>query len=104
MALPGASESPHHKMSSFRVAGKIFATVPPDGLHLNVFVGEVEREYAVAVYPEACQKLSWGASVVGLRIALAQAKLAPVQRLLHCAWSLKAPRKLVAAHPNPMAG
>ena len=29
LSLPGATEEPHFDMSSFRVQGKIFATVPP---------------------------------------------------------------------------
>lgn len=102
MSLPGTAEAPHHKYSSFRVGGKIYATVPPDGLHLHVFVDEVEREHALALSPDACQKLFWGETAVGLRIILAKAKPAPVQRLLHCAWTRKAPKKSIAAHPNPM--
>jgi hypothetical protein len=102
LALPRAVEAPHHQYSSFRVGGKIFATVPPDGQHLHVFVDEVEREHALAVSPEAFQKLFWGDAAVGLRVLLPQAKPAAVQRLLHCAWSRKASKKLAAAHPNPM--
>jgi hypothetical protein len=103
LALPRATESPHHKYSSFRVAGKIFATVPPDGEHLHVFVDEVEREYALALSPDAFSKLFWGESAVGLRIVLARAKAPAVKRLLHCAWLRKAPRKLADAQPNAMS-
>ena len=38
LSLPEATEEPHHDMSSFRVRGKIFATVPPDGEHLHVYL------------------------------------------------------------------
>lgn len=103
LALPRVVEAPHHRYSSFRVGGKIFATVPPDGQHLHVFVDEVEREYALAVSPAAFQKLFWGDAAVGLRVLLSQAKPATVQRLLHSAWSRrKASKKLAAAHANPM--
>ncbi|MBC7657710.1 MAG: MmcQ/YjbR family DNA-binding protein [Frankiaceae bacterium] len=102
MALPGTTEAPHHKYSSFRVGGKIYATVPPDGLHLHVFVDEIEREHALAQSPEAFTKLTWGDAAAGLRVVLAKAKPAAVHRLLHSAWARKAPRKAVAAHPNPM--
>ncbi len=102
LSLPGATESPHHEMSSFRISGKIFATVPPSGAFLHVFVAEVEREYAVATESETCQKLFWGTSAVGLRIHLAKARPATVQRLLHCAWSGKAPRRLLKLHPAPI--
>lgn len=102
LKLPDTVEAPHHKYSSFRVGKKIYATVPPDGEHLHIFVDEIEREYALATSPEAFQKLFWGESAVGLRVFLPKAKSAVVQRLLHCAWSRKAPKKLVAAHPGPM--
>jgi hypothetical protein len=102
LQLPGTAEAPHHKYSSFRVGGKIYATVPPDGEHLHIFVDEVEREYALATSPEAFTKLFWGESAVGLRVFLPNAKPAAIQRLLHCAWSRKAPKKVVAAHAGPM--
>ncbi len=101
LQLPGTTEAPHHKYSSFRIGGKIFATVPPDGLHLHLFVDEVEREHALALAPEAFQKLFWGDSAVGLRVVLAKAKVPMVQRLLHCAWCRKAPKRLLVAQPNP---
>lgn len=99
LQLPGTTEAPHHKYSSFRVGGKIYATVPPDGEHLHVFVDEAEREYALAIAPDAFQKLLWGEAAVGLRIELGLAKTAAVERLLHCAWSRKAAKRLLAAHP-----
>ena len=102
MSLPGTVEAPHRKYSSFRVGGKIFATAAPDGEHLHIFVEEQEREHALAMSPEAFQKLFWGEAAVGLRVLLPAAKPAAVQRLLHCAWLRKAPRKVAAAHPNPM--
>lgn len=103
LSLPRVTEQPHHKYSSFRISGKIFATVPPDGLYLHVFVDEPEREYALAMYPAAFQKLSWGEAVVGLRVLLAEARPASVQRLLHSAWSRKAPKKLALEHSNPLS-
>jgi hypothetical protein len=102
LSLPKTTEAPHHKYSSFRVGGKIYATVPPDGEHLHVFVDEVEREHAIALAPDAFEKLFWGESAVGLRVTLGAAKAAAVERLLHCAWCRKAPKKLVEQHPNPM--
>ena len=40
LSLPEATEEPHFEKSSFRVRGKIFATVPEDQKHLNVFVDD----------------------------------------------------------------
>lgn len=93
LSLPEAIEAPHHEASSFRVRGKIFATVPPDGAHLHLFVDPHEREAAVAA--GVGEPLSWGAKVVGLRIALAEASAPVVRGLLHAAWVAKAPRALL---------
>ena len=40
LSLPETTEQPHFEKSSFRVKGKIFATVPVGGKALHVFVGE----------------------------------------------------------------
>ena len=53
LSLPGSTEEPHFDMSSFRVRGKIFATVPPGDEDLHVFVDEGEVRAAVAEDPAA---------------------------------------------------
>ena len=93
------TEEPHFHDASFRVRGKIFVTVPPDGEHLHVFVGEERREAAVALHPEYLEKLSWGAKVVGLRIALPNAEPGIVKSLLSAAWHHKAPKSLRTSAP-----
>ena len=95
LSLPEVTQEPHFKFSSFRVRGKIFVTFPPDGLHLHVFVGDEIREPALAMHPEFCQKLTWGAKVVGLRIFLQKAKPSVVKQLLNLAWRAKAPKALL---------
>lgn len=89
-----AHEAPHHEFSSFRVGSKIFATVPPGGAHLHVFVEEEDREPLIAAEPDAYEKLWWGKKVLGVRITLARAKAADVHRLLRIAWRRKAPKRL----------
>lgn len=91
LSLPDANEEPHHQMSSFRVHGKIFATVPKGDTHLNIFVGEERREQAVSMYPEFCEKLWWGKKVVGVTVSLADADPDEVRELLRSAWERKAP-------------
>ena len=59
MLFPNITEESQFNYSSFRVRGKIFATVPPchratvppEGGHLHVFVAEEEREIALALEP-----------------------------------------------------
>jgi hypothetical protein len=94
LALPEATEAPHFTSTSFRVGGKIFATAPPAGDALHLFVTDDERERALALYPGCASKLLWGGKVVGVRLALADAPPAAVRELLQLAWRRKAPKRL----------
>ncbi|HTP14399.1 MAG TPA: MmcQ/YjbR family DNA-binding protein [Streptosporangiaceae bacterium] len=96
LSLPGASEEPHFDMASFRVRGKIFATVTADGAHLHVFVDEMEVEASVAEDPGAFAPLRLGQRTRGLRILLSSAPAERVQDLIEESWRRKAPRRLVA--------
>jgi hypothetical protein len=100
LSLPEVTEEPHFQYSSFRVRGKIFVTVPPDEKHVHVFVGEEQREPALAMYPKFLEKLTWGAKVVGLRVTLAPATSSVVKRLINLAWQNKAPKSLVKDHAD----
>jgi hypothetical protein len=97
LALPEAIEAPHFHFTSFRIRGKIFATAPPEGDYLHIFVPPEERAAALAREPDFLEELSWGAKVVGLRVILASAKPPVIAELLAKAWSCRAPKKLLAA-------
>jgi len=103
LSLPEAIEAPHHESASFRVRGKIFASVPPVGGLLHVFVDDLTRDAACAAMPDAFENLYWGKKIAGLRIRLAAAPEADVRRLLTCAWRHKAPKALVASEPGASA-
>jgi hypothetical protein len=94
LSLPEVTEEPHFKYFSFRVRGKIFVTVPPDGEYIHVFIGDGLREPALAMHPEFLEKLTWAAKVVGLRVSLTRAIPAVVTHLVDCAWRAKAPKSL----------
>jgi hypothetical protein len=89
MSLVAVTEEPHHNYSSFRVRGKIFVTIPPDEQLIHVFVGEEDREPALAMYPDFIEKLLWGAKVLGLRVSLATAKPAVVKSLVGKAYETR---------------
>ena len=91
MALPGTLEAPHHHFTSWRLEakGRIYATAPPAGDALHVFVGADERDAALAMHPGCVEKLLWGGKVVGLRVWLASATPAIVKSLLRQAWRAK---------------
>jgi uncharacterized protein YdeI (YjbR/CyaY-like superfamily) len=90
LALPDAIEAPHFDYASFRVGGRIFATMPPDGAHLHVFLPEEQRAPVLALHPDSVETLWWGKSVVGLRVALTKATPALVESLLRQAWAIRA--------------
>lgn len=96
LGLPGAGEEPHFDMSSFRVNGKIFATAPPDGSYLHVFVGEDEIAACVAEDARTFEPLRWGQRVRGLRILLANATNDRIAELLAESWRRKASKHLIA--------
>lgn len=76
----------------------MFATVPPEGERLHVFVPEEIHQTALALELEFLEKLLWGGRVVGLRMTLAKAEPSVVTGLLTQAWTHKAPNRLPAPH------
>jgi hypothetical protein len=89
MDLRGSTESPHHRYTSFRVRGRIYATAPREGGSLHVFVDEEDRERMARIDPDAYETLGWGKKVVGLRVNLERARRADVEALLRAAWQRK---------------
>ena len=93
LALPETAEQDHFGNPSFRVRGKIFATVPDD-LHLNVMIDPFDVDAAIRAAPESCADLWWGKELRGVRVELAKAAPAMVEDLLRAAWRRKAPKRL----------
>lgn len=96
LSLPGVSEEPHFEKVSFRIRGKIFATLPPDGKHIHIFVEEHEARSVVMQAASVCQELWWGNRLVGVRVNLSPADANLVVELLEEAWRFRAPKRLVA--------
>ena len=96
LSLPETTEQPHFQFGSWRIRGKIFATLPPGDAHIHLFVAEPVREEALGMYPEFIEKLLWGGKVVGLRIAIGEAPAAVLKRLVQQAWANKAPKALLS--------
>jgi hypothetical protein len=97
MALPEVTERPHHNRTSFRVAGKIFATMPPDGDSVNIMLGE-EDARAAAEASGGVDLLWWGRRLAGVRVVLGPADPTVVAELLADAWHRRAPREVAAGH------
>jgi hypothetical protein len=81
LALSDATEEPHHDRVSYRVGGKIFATVP-DPEHLNVMLDPDAIEAAVAENPDVCKPVYWGKRLSAVRVDVAAAGEALVTELL----------------------
>lgn len=93
MELRGTTESPHHRYTSFRVRGRIYATAPKEGGFLHVFVDEEDRERMVRIDPATYETLGWGRKIAGLRVDLARAQREDVKALLRAAWQRKLPER-----------
>ena len=96
LALPEAVEQDHHGIPSFRVRGRIFATLR-DPQHVNVMVDEEEIRAAVAENRSVCEEVWWGRRLAAVRVDLSRAQDELVTELLTDAWRCKAPRRL---HPR----
>jgi hypothetical protein len=90
LALPEAVERDHHGRPSFRVAGKIFATLW-DEEHMNVMLDEPGIRTAVQAHPYCCSEVFWGKRLAAVRINLPDADRALLAELLADAWEAKAP-------------
>jgi len=93
LALPDVTEAPHHHLLSFRVQGKIFATVPPERTHVHIFVDEHQSRAWADQEPATYEALMWGQKLAGLRVTLSSAKSADVGALLRESYDRKLPRK-----------
>ena len=98
LALPEATEHDHHGRPSFRVAGRIFATLW-DEAHVNVMLDEPGVRTAVQANPDVCDELWWGKRLRGVRVDFERADEALIGELLADAWEQKAPARLLDRPP-----
>jgi hypothetical protein len=92
LGLPGAVEQDHHGRPSFRVDGRIFATLwTPDAL--NVMASEERILAAVDEAPASCSKVLWGGTLRAVQVSLAAADPELVADLLAEAWERRAPAR-----------
>ena len=93
LSLPEAVEQDHHGRPSFRVAGKIFATLW-DEEHVNVMVDEPGILTAVEAHPAICAEVWWGKRLAAVRVDLRAADEELLAGLLADAWERKTPARL----------
>jgi hypothetical protein len=90
LALPGSTEQDHHGRPSFRVEGKIFATLWT-ATALNVMLVDDLILAAVATSPDVCSPRYWGKRLAAVRVDLDVADASLVGDLLQAAWSQRVP-------------
>ena len=94
LSLPEAVELDHHGRPSFRVDGKIFATLWNEE-RMNVMVDEAGILTAVESDPDACENVWWGKRLAAVGVTLSRADRDLLSNLLGDAWEQKAPRRLL---------
>ena len=72
LSLPEAVEQDHHGRPSFRVRGRIFATLWDED-HMNVMLDEPGIHTAVQSDPEVCAEVWWGKRLSAVRVTLSAA-------------------------------
>jgi hypothetical protein len=93
LELPEAVEADHHGRPSFRVAGRIFATLW-DSEHMNVMVDEPGIRTATEAHGDVCSEVWWGKRLAAVRVTLPKAERGLLAELLADAWEGKAPARL----------
>jgi hypothetical protein len=98
LSLPEAVEQDHHGRPSFRVGGKIFATLWSEE-RMNVMLDEGGILTAVDDRPDACEKVWWGKRLAAAGVTLERADRDLLRELLRDAWEHKAPKRLLDDRP-----
>jgi hypothetical protein len=95
LAQPEAVEQDHHGRPSFRVGGKIFATLWNDE-QMNVMLDESGILTAVEAHPEQCAEGWWGKRLAAVQVDLNRVDADLLADMLADAWEGKAPRRLTS--------
>ena len=89
LALANTVERDHHGRPSFRIGGRIFATLW-DERTMNVMVDEPGIRTAVEDHPDWCAERYWGKRLAAVAVDLERAPADGLKELLTDAWESKA--------------
>ncbi|MEO8812362.1 MAG: MmcQ/YjbR family DNA-binding protein [Caulobacteraceae bacterium] len=96
LSMPEAIEQDHHGSPSFRVRGKIFCTVKPDGSRLMVKLAGEDQHNFVEAHPGTITPVPgyWGKKGSTL-VNMSEAPVGLIEPLLELAWRTAAPKALL---------
>jgi hypothetical protein len=94
LSLPEAVEQDHHGRPSFRVGGKIFATLW-SAERMNVMLDEGGIRTAIDAAPQACDEVRWGKRLAAVGVTLARAEPELLRAWLEEAWEQRKPKRLL---------
>jgi hypothetical protein len=94
LALPEVVELDHHGKPSFRVGGRIFATLRGDRT-VNLMLEEDGIRTAVHDLPAACKEIWWGKRLAAVQVDLQRIGTTRLGELLAEAWESRAPARLL---------
>ncbi|BCM71000.1 hypothetical protein EASAB2608_06334 [Streptomyces sp. EAS-AB2608] len=101
LSLPDTTEKIAWSMPTFRVAGKMFATLPEDETSIAVRCPKVERDELVLAEPEKFWIADHEAQFAWVRARLAALEDEEELRdILADSWRQAAPTRLLDAHPE----
>jgi hypothetical protein len=92
LSLPETVEQDHHGRPSFRIAGRIFATLWDED-HMNVMVDEPGVLTAVQSHPAVCAEVWWGKRLAAVRVTLSATDPTLLTDLLADAYEGKARKR-----------
>ena len=72
LGLPDATEEDHHGRASFRIKGRIFATLWAPG-RMNIMLDATAVMDAVDANPEVCEEMWWGQRLAAVQVNLVRA-------------------------------
>ncbi|GAA5061163.1 MmcQ/YjbR family DNA-binding protein [Streptomyces similanensis] len=101
LSLPDTTEKTAWNMPTFRVAGKMFATVPDDETSIAVRCPKEEREELVLAEPEKFWVAAHEAQFAWVRVRLAALEdEGELRDILADSWRQAAPGRLLETYPE----
>ena len=86
LSLAGTEKQSHMGRPDLRVGGRIFATLPEDGLSVNVKADPLTLDSLVRADPETFESI-WNGQMLGVRLARVDPKM--LKELLRDAWTAR---------------